>query len=517
MTVLTMWKKRAVGNPRRIVWTMDNPKSNKFAESEKEEKEEESCIWTEFAGRSSCAAVTHLGDKSQPVPVKIVWRITLIVGVVLTATSTYFSASSFMNFSGHSEMMLQTERDNRIDHPSYHICTSNTFNLTLLKEMGFVEAEMISYLTLMTSLFVVSPSLVHDMERQRQLETKFNQILVEKGIQDVAEILRLALLKCEDIIAGCILSPAVHADSFECCAKFFPSGSFASPTGACVTTSSAPPIIQRIPSLGFGFVVLVNDLRVTRALDNSIINPIMANHKGVTFSVADKWTDPTVALFRERHYTRIGLWTSAAIFRTTINDEEIMHSVVSRKLCAFRDGHNSFLHLVPGFKNYTLDNCIYAVRQKRVTESLNCYIITLPYKGNLPPCRPQQILKLAGRIFNSHGELNDPLFGAASECVSECWQEKYDVSASYADLQLAANFQFGNWTVSPNQSDQLAALNFFYPTFTQNLLVNHYPTINQGLGILGGNLGLFLGASMVTLIELIVFCFSCCCRPEKFK
>lgn len=200
---------------------MDNPKSNKFAESEKEEKEEESCIWTEFAGRSSCAAVTHLGDKSQPVPVKIVWRITLIVGVVLTATSTYFSASSFMNFSGHSEMMLQTERDNRIDHPSYHICTSNTFNLTLLKgkyfywidlmwannfkvnvffcflnaEMGFVEAEMISYLTLMTSLFVVSPSLVHDMERQRQLETKFNQILVEKGIQDVAEILRLALLK----------------------------------------------------------------------------------------------------------------------------------------------------------------------------------------------------------------------------------------------------------------------------------------------------------------------------------
>lgn len=42
-------------------------------------------------------------------------------------------------------------------------------------------------------------------------------------------------------------------------------------------------------------------------------------------------------------------------------------------------------------------------------------------------------------------------FNKFTECVSECWQEKYDVSASYADLQLAANFQFGNWTVSPNQ------------------------------------------------------------------
>lgn len=61
--------------------------------------------------------------------------------------------------------------------------------------MGFVEAEMISYLTLMTSLFVVSPSLFQDVERQRQLETNFNQILDKNGIKDVEEIVQLALLK----------------------------------------------------------------------------------------------------------------------------------------------------------------------------------------------------------------------------------------------------------------------------------------------------------------------------------
>jgi hypothetical protein len=89
-------------------------------------------------------------------------------------------------------------------------------------------------------------------------------------------------------------------------------------------------------------------------------------------------------------------------------------------------------------------------------------------------------------------------------------------------------------------SKQLAVLNFFYPTFTQNLLVNHYPTINQGLGrsivlfkvkflknensgdsqfvfqgIVGGNLGLFLGASMVTVIEVVVFVFTYFC-PSKW-
>ncbi|EFX89773.1 hypothetical protein DAPPUDRAFT_310184 [Daphnia pulex] len=473
-----MLNKSVVGVQPRIVWTLDDIKTKELEAMEK--KEEENDKWMEFAGRSTCAAVVHLGEKSQPLPVKTVWRITLIIGVILTIASTYFSASSFLSFSGNSEMMLQTNSDSWIEHPNYHICTSNTFNLTILKELGFVDPEMISYLLLTTSLFVVSPALLQNVERQRQLEMKFNKTLEQNGIEDVAEILQRAVLQCEDIIAGCI-SPSVYIDGADCCKTHFPTGSFASSTGACVTTFSAPPIIQRIPSIGFGFVVLVKDSRDSSALDNSIINPIMANQKGVIFTAADKWTDPMVALFQDRHYTRVGLWTSIAISRTTVNDEEIMQSLISRKICAQRDAQNTFLHLVPGFVNYTENNCVYANRQQRIVEASKCHLYFLPYKG----------------------------------CVSECWRETYQFSTSYADLQLASNFQFGNWTITPDQSKQLAVLNFFYPTFTQNLLVNHYPTINQGLGIVGGNLGLFLGASMVTVIEVVVFVFTYFC-PSKW-
>ncbi len=61
--------------------------------------------------------------------------------------------------------------------------------------MGFVDPEMISYLLLMTSLFVISPALLQNVERQRQLEIKFDKIVEQNGIEDVAEILQRAVLK----------------------------------------------------------------------------------------------------------------------------------------------------------------------------------------------------------------------------------------------------------------------------------------------------------------------------------
>jgi hypothetical protein len=61
--------------------------------------------------------------------------------------------------------------------------------------MGFVDPEMISYLLLTTSLFVVSPSLLQNVERQRQLEMKFDKIVEQNGIEDVAEILQRAVLQ----------------------------------------------------------------------------------------------------------------------------------------------------------------------------------------------------------------------------------------------------------------------------------------------------------------------------------
>lgn len=61
-----------------------------------------------------------------------------------------------------------------------------------------------------------------------------------------------------------------------------------------------------------------------------------------------------------------------------------MQSIVAskvNKVCAQRDAQNTFLHLVPGFTNYTENNCLYAIRQKSCIQTVNCYSVNLPYIG----------------------------------------------------------------------------------------------------------------------------------------
>lgn len=88
--------------------------------------------WKEFAGRSTCAAVSHLGDKSTTTLVTLTWRLTLVVSIALTAVSSYYSTMGFMNFSGSSEMIPQSYPSQKMEHPKIHICTSGSFNLTKL-------------------------------------------------------------------------------------------------------------------------------------------------------------------------------------------------------------------------------------------------------------------------------------------------------------------------------------------------------------------------------------------------
>lgn len=94
-------------------------------------------------------------------------------------------------------------------------------------------------------------------------------------------------------------------------------------------------------------IYLISTYFDTAILDNTIVNPALANQKGVSFAVSDKWTNPTVALFQDKHYTGIGLWTSLAISKTTVHIDglksiEILNDYFSLIRLTMRNCWNQF-------------------------------------------------------------------------------------------------------------------------------------------------------------------------------
>lgn len=90
--------------------------------------------WSEFFRLSTCAAVVHLGNfQRQPVFVRFIWIVTIIAGMLFFTASTYSSAMSFFKASASSEMLIEKVPGSRFEFPKFHICTTNTFNTSILE------------------------------------------------------------------------------------------------------------------------------------------------------------------------------------------------------------------------------------------------------------------------------------------------------------------------------------------------------------------------------------------------
>lgn len=187
--------------------------------------------------------MAHLADESCPRPIRCLWIIVAVTGLILTASSTYWSVSyALKGGTSSTEMSVQELTEGHFEYPKVHLCTSNIFNHDVLKSLGFVNDEMISYLLLATSVLAASPILLENDGLQAHLQDRFDSLLSSNNLT-IQDVFRKAILRCDEIVAGCI-APGVFIDGARCCAEHFASASFLSPSGSCVTSHSSPPQYQ---------------------------------------------------------------------------------------------------------------------------------------------------------------------------------------------------------------------------------------------------------------------------------
>lgn len=155
---------------------------------------------------------------------------------------------------------------------------------------------------------------------------------------------------------------------------------------------------------------------------------------------------------------------------------------------------------------YSRRNCMIFCEQKQIIDQLGCYDLRLPRILDATPCYTKELLRAISKIRFNFSECFDP-------CPFECATVTYDVSTSY-DYFPTFNYYYDSNTL-PNVfmneymsfelfKGSVAAVSIYYDQLMYTD-ISDSPTmlIADLIANIGGTLGLFIGVSILSFIELV--------------
>ncbi|KAL9956696.1 hypothetical protein ACROYT_G038216 [Oculina patagonica] len=158
---------------------------------------------------------------------------------------------------------------------------------------------------------------------------------------------------------------------------------------------------------------------------------------------------------------------------------------------------------LPGIGTYTKDGCIYQCIANKTIAQCGCRPIGLPDPKSLPLCSLQEI----GCVENSRREVNL----TACSCSNACSELEYESRVSYSKFPDNSIIEILHHYYGKRESDKYMRDNYvFLQIGFQHLAyekredVSSYGTESL-FGEFGGNMGLFLGCSLLTICEFIEF------------
>ncbi|KAJ7378364.1 hypothetical protein OS493_023619 [Desmophyllum pertusum] len=158
---------------------------------------------------------------------------------------------------------------------------------------------------------------------------------------------------------------------------------------------------------------------------------------------------------------------------------------------------------LPGIKTYTKDGCVYQCIANKTLTQCGCRRVGLPEPEAVPLCSIQDL----ECVENSQEKLNV----AECSCNSACSEMEYESFVSYSKFPDNSIIQILHQIYGKNESSSYMRENYvFLEVGFQHLayeIREDVPSYGAEslFGEFGGNMGLFLGCSILTICEFIDF------------
>ncbi|XP_035681575.1 acid-sensing ion channel 5-like [Branchiostoma floridae] len=169
------------------------------------------------------------------------------------------------------------------------------------------------------------------------------------------------------------------------------------------------------------------------------------------------------------------------------------------------------------YSGYTKTGCLLECRADHVASACGCRTVSMP--GTLDYCQPSVV---TGCVKTTIAELKSGK--RTCDCPTPCSATAYPATVSYGGWPSSSTKLFYTEFLNMTEQeikDNIVLLDVYYQQLNlQTVQQRRAISTNALLGDLGGQLGLFLGASVITIIEFLEFLVkkgTSCCRKDRDK
>ncbi|KAF5300624.1 hypothetical protein FQA39_LY11085 [Lamprigera yunnana] len=197
---------------------------------------------------------------------------------------------------------------------------------------------------------------------------------------------------------------------------------------------------------------------------------------------------------------------------TTISDNLKSYDAKDRKCFLTNEKRLQY------FKSYTQYNCMEECQANYTLQNCNCVAFYMPKNSDTPLCGPGsfQCMKKSRRLY-SQSEKN------ICNCLPSCNSLEYDLELTQTQWDWRKAFQVfkaieGEFNDTSYENAHFSRLSVFFKELQYLSVERHelYGVIDF-LSNVGGLLGLFIGFSVTSLIEILYFCtLRMWCNYKKF-
>ncbi|KAK4323334.1 hypothetical protein Pmani_005942 [Petrolisthes manimaculis] len=374
--------------------------------------------------------------------------------------------------------------------PDLVLCNSQIFNPHAAQEAG-LDQELKTYLAaVLNGPNSVTEGFAKDVGRQEALDTRFHQLLSDENTFDgqLYSLLRNVSWRCDDWVLRCYIPELKEALSGkDCCRKVFKP--CVTTQGLCYTAPLTSLLRQEMEGEYRGVFLL---LQVPREipqddLDWSMLNEKVMTSTGLQVAVKNNVTSASAAMLSQPFPI-----TQA----TKMNNELATRGVWPWSVAQCTPPSASPTRLLTAS-----GNCIFHAFYSDLLLQHNC---TLP---SAPPVIRDQYRMCTMREMLQHTDQQHTL--GSTSCATLCHEEKYDASMVSSPLKSNLHALMPPHHFLLNNTNQprfdLATLTVFYPRIIYTEIIQSKPNLFDWISSLGGQVGLCIGASVITVLELIMF------------